>query len=256
MEDKPIIALTDEQFHELLAEVRGGARPDMAGATAASGLGAFKAGVPGLGCGDGEMGPMATGVYTMLAAGSPRLALAKAMGIQLAPYTINIRALFPDTSTSIVPDVFNDVKFTQDTLIDSILVRIENQSQTANQNIFQAQSDWYYNFQSSIEATLDVVGAPRYAVAPKFMPIASLADTFNGDSRWGGGWIISYQQQLKMSFNAKVTIPTAPIEVIVTFRAWIPVWDELVQMTNREALIRLRECGFEISEQYAARCCR
>jgi len=256
--EQPVITFTPEQFHELLKEVSGSDRP-ASGLAASAGLGASAAsrgGVPGLGCGDGGMGPLATGVYSMLAAGSPRLALAKAMGLQLAPYMVNVRATFPDTATSSVPDVGSDVKFTQDTLVDTMIYRIENQSATANWNVFQAQSDWYYNFQSSIEATLDVLGAPRYAVAPKFVPLANLADAFNGDSRWGGGWILSYQQQLKMSFNAKVTIPTAPIEVIVSFRCWIPVWDELVQMTNREAIVRLREAGFDISDQYAARCCR
>jgi hypothetical protein len=247
------ITMSKEQFHELLDEVRGSRRPQQDGAGV--GLGALPR-VPGLGCGDGEMGPLATGVYSMLAAGSPRLALAKAMGIPLAPYAINVRAVFPDTSTSGVPDVGSDVKITQDTLIDSIVYRITNQSTTANQNQFQAQSDYYYNWQSGIEATLDVTGAPRYAVTGKFTPLATLADAFNGDSRWGGGWILTYQEQLKMSFNAKVTIPTAPIEVCVTFRAWIPVWDELVQMTNREAFVRLRELGFDISDAYAARCCR
>ena len=255
--EQPVITFTPEQFHELLKEVRGSDRP-LSGLAASAGLGAspYKAGVPGLGCGDGGMGPLATGVYSMLAAGSPRLALAKAMGLQLAPYMINCRATFPDTSTTGVPDVGSDVKITQDTLIDSMLYRITNQSVTANLNQFQAQSDWYYNWQSGMEATLDVTGAPRYGVTAKFMPLATLADAFNGDSRWGGGWILSYQQQLKMAFNAKVTIPFAPIEVVVSFRSWIPVWDELVQMTNREAIIRLREAGFDISDQYAARCCR
>jgi hypothetical protein len=212
---------------------------------------------PGLGCGAESMGPLAAGVYSMLAAGSPRLALAKAMGIPLAPYMLNCRALFPDTSTPLVPDVGSDAKITQDTLIDSMLFRISNQSTTANQNQFQVQSDWYFNFQSGIEATLDVQGAPRYTITPKFMPLVNLADAFNGSSRPGGGWILTYQNQLKMSFQAKVTLPYAPMEVVVTFRAWIPVWDELVQMTNREAIYRLRnDCGIVLEDAYANRCCR
>ena len=242
------VTLSKEQFKELLDEIRGGDR-------AAAGLGSLSSEV-GLACGDGGMGQLATGVYTFLAAGSPRLALARAMGIQLAPWMVNVRATFPDTSTSSVPDVGADSKFTQDTIVQSMLFRITNLSQTANQNQFQAQSDWYYNFQSGLEATLDVMGAPRYAVAPKFMPIVNLADAFNGSAKVGAGWILSYQQQLKMSFNAKVTIPTAPIEVVVTFQTLVPVWDELVQMTNREAIVRLKECGFDISDSYATRCCR
>jgi hypothetical protein len=253
------VTMTDEQFEKLLAAASGGRGSDP------TGLGARVAGadlavgpkVLGLGCGDGGMGPLAAGVYQMLAAGSPRLALAKALGIPLAPYDINIRACFPDTSTSNIPNVGSDVKITQDTLIDCMVVRIFNESTTANQNLWQPQSDFYYTFQSGIEATLDVMGAPRYGVAPKFTPLANLADAFNGDSHVGAGWVLTYQQQLEMSFNAKVTIPVAPLEVVVTFRAWIPVWDELVQMTNREAIKRLREeCGICIENAYAQRCCR
>ena len=249
------VSMSPEQFAELLAAVRGGKLP-------AEGLGAAVAGgsgprVLGLGCGDGGMGPIAVGVYQMLAAGSPRLALAKAYGIQMAPYTVNVRGIFSDTTTAVVPDVGSDVRFTQDTLIDSVNFRIFNESDTANQNVFQAQSDWYYTFQSGIEATLDVLGAPRYTVTPKYTPLANFCDAFNGSAKRMGGWVLNYNQALQMSFNAKVTIPTAPIEVVVTFNAFIPVWDELVSMTNREALNRLRDdCGIEISENYTRRCCR
>jgi hypothetical protein len=249
---EPSINLSNEQFHELLDRVVDGRSAEK---QSAAGLGSL-AGLPGLGCGDGDMGALSASVYTMLANGSPRLALAKAMGLPLAPYMINVRATFPDTATSNIPEVGSDVKITQDTLIETMLFRISNQSTTANQNVFQVQSDWYYNFQSSIEATLDVTGAPRYGVTAKFMPLVNLCDAFNGSSKPGAGWILTYQQQLKMSFNAKVTLPYAPMEVVVTFRALVPVWDELVQMTNREAFVRLRELGFNISDAYAARCCR
>jgi len=255
-----VVSFSTEQFDQLLGvlQQRGGAAPEPTGlgADPAAGL----AGAPrvlGLGCGDGGMGSLAASVYTMLAMGSPRLALAKAKGIPLAPYMINVRATFPDTSTSIVPDVGSDVKITQDTFIDSMIVRTENQSVTANQNQFQAQSDFYYGIQSGIEVTLDVQGAPRYTVAPKFMPVSNLMDAINGGAHRGMGWILTYQQQLFMSFQAKVTIPTAPIEVICTFSGWVPVWDELVAMTNREAIKQLREdCGFQIDDSYAKRCCR
>ena len=258
--DTPVI-MSPEQFEQLLAAARGGATPEPA---PGAGLGAAVAGasgaparVLGLGCGDGGMGPMAAGVYQMLAAGSPRLALAKAYGIPLAPYIINIRATFPDTTTAVVPDVGSDVKITQDTLVTEVLVRTQNLSATANQNLFQVQSDYYFNWQSAIEATLDVMGAPRYAVAARFTPVATLADAFNGSGLWPNGWVLTYQQQLKATFQAKVTLPTAPYEVVLTFRAWVPVWDELVHMTNREALRRLvDDCGFVIDPSYERRTCR
>jgi hypothetical protein len=203
----------------------------------------------GLGC----PGDLSSEVYGYLAAGSPRLALAKALGVPLAPYLINVRATFSSTSETDVPEVGSDVKIVQDTECDAFLVRIVNQSQVANQSIFQPQSDWYYTFQSGIEATLDVQGAPRYAVAPRFTPLASLLDAFNGDSKWPRKWILTYQQQLLMSFHATVVLPFAPIEVVCTFRGWVPVGEAFVEMTNREALDKLADMGFTIPDALRAR---
>lgn len=233
------LAFTPEQFEKLLETVRKGSE-------AKSGLGApSSASKSGLGCpGD----TIDAGVYAMLAAGSPRLALAKAWGIPLAPYMINVRATFPDTDTIVVPDVGSDVKIVSEVLIDAMVVRIQNLGVTANQNVFQTQSDYYFNFQSGLEATLDVVGAPRYSVAPKYTPLSTIADVINGQSHWPGGWILTYQQQLEMSFKTTVTLPDAPMGVCCTFRAWTPVNDALSSdsMPNRTALKLLLDMGYSV----------
>jgi hypothetical protein len=205
----------------------------------------------GLGCCDENLGPLSAGIYAMLAAGSPRLALAKARGVPLAPYLINVRAIFPDTSTSVIPDVGSDVKIVQDTLIDAMVVRVQNESDTVNSNVFQTLSDFFYGFQSGIEAKLSVQGAPRYDVAPKYTPLSTLADVVNGGSHWPGGWVLTYQQQLFMDFNAKVLLPFAPMEVICTFRGWTPVTQSFVTMTTREALNSLQnDFNIQLDDAY------
>jgi hypothetical protein len=241
------IALTPEQFKELLAEVKASAAPK-----AAAGLAAPLA--LGLGCPpDNLYGPLATGVYSMLAAGSPRLALAKALGCKLAPYFINVRATFDNTDVTDIPSVGSDVKIVQDTLVDCLIVRTVNQSIVANSSTFQAESDWFFNFQSGLEATLDVQGAPRYAVAPRFTPLSTIADMVSGQSHWPGGWILTYQQQLFMAFHATVTLPYAPVEVICTYRSWVPEGEMFVDMTNREALDRLAVLGIVVPDAYRNR---
>ena len=227
------LAFTPEQFDKLLAALKG-SEP------APAGLGAPKS---GLGC---SGGPLDAGVYAMLAAGSPRLALAKAWGIPLAPYLINVRATFASTDTPDVLDVGSDVKIVQDTLIDAFVARIQNEGATANQSVFQPQSDYFFNFQSGIDVKLDVMGAPRYSVAPKFTPLSTIADMINGNSHWPGGWILTYQQQLFMQFHANVTLPDAPMEVICTFRGWVPTNDMFVDMKNRDAVAKLIEIGYDI----------
>ena len=231
---------TPEQFKELISEIRGSRDATGVGAPYRSGFAS----------GPGLEGPIGLGVQKMLEAGSPRLALAKCLGVPLAPYAINVRATFPDVDTPSVPNVGSDVKIVQDTLVDALVVRITNDG-GGQTNIFQPQSDYFFNFQSGIEATLDVKGAPRYAVADNFTPLSTLADVVNGNSRWPAGWILTYQQQLFMSFNARIApLPFAPLTVVCTFRTWTPVGEMFVQMTNREAFQRLSECGVSCSQQY------
>jgi hypothetical protein len=207
----------------------------------------------GLGCCD-DQGPLAAGVYSMLAAGSPRLALAKARGVPLAPYMINVRATFPDTTGEPIPDVGSDIKIVQDTLIDALVVRVQNESVTANQNQLQTLSDFFYGFTSGIEAKLTVQGAPRYDVAPKFVPLSNLADVVTGGSHWPGGWVLTYQQQLKMDFNAKILLPFAPIEVVCSFRAWSPVTNAFVTMSTQEAIDKLQsEFNIQLAQAYIDR---
>jgi hypothetical protein len=236
------VTLSPEQLKELLAEIRKGS---------GTGVGAL----PGVGLGCG-VGPNSASVQQYLDAGSPRLALAKAWGVPLAPYLINVRATFPDVDTLDVPNVGSDVKIVQDTLVDALVVRVTNDN--TPQNVFQPQSDFFFgSFQSGIEATLDVMGAPRYAVAPKFTPLSTLADTISGVSHWPHGWVLTYQQQLFMSFHSRIApLPFSPVTVICTYRGWVPVGEAFVQMTNREAFTRLAECGVVCNQAYVDRWCR
>lgn len=236
-----LVVMSEEQLQRLLASPR-------------VGVGAIPPGTrkSGFGC-PGSPSPGLASAVQLLEMGSVRLGLARCRGIPFAPYMVNVRARFPDTTTAVVPDVGSDVKITQDTLFDAMVVRVFNRSTTANQNIFQAQSDWYFNWQSGIEATLDVQGAPRYTVADRFTPLANLMDAFNGDSRWGAGWIVGggMQQQLFMSFNATVVLPFAPMEVVCSFRGWAPVNEGYGRMDVRTALDALKsEFGFEFSDSY------
>jgi hypothetical protein len=244
-----VISFTPEQFKELLSEIRSGRE-------AAKGLGApaepYRS---GFASGPGLEGPIGLGVQKMLEAGSPRLALAKAMGVPLNPYAINVRATFPDVDTPTVPNVGSDHKIVQDTIIDALVTRVTIDRTPTN--VFQPQSDYFFNFQSGLEATLDVKGAPRYAVAPNFTPLSTLADMVNGNAKWPAGWILTYQQQLFMSFNSRISpLPDAPVTVVCTYRAWTPVGEMFVQMTNREAFERLAQHGVQCTDAFMDFWCR
>jgi hypothetical protein len=217
----------------------------------------------GLGCPPGA--PGASGceasdpeVWRLLRAGSPRLALARCMGIQFQPTLYNVRATFSATSVTDIPDQGADDRFSQDTFIDEMTFTIENQSDTANQNQFQPESDYFYSYQSGINAKLQVLGAPQYSVAARFTPLPMLANVINSKGLWPYGWILTYTQQLSMDFHTDITLPYAPLEVIISFRGWIPKGDHFngINMTSKEALCQLEENGYCVSEAYKNYACR
>jgi hypothetical protein len=247
------ITISREELLQLLREARSGTTPSGLGAPA-SGLGSAMR-VQGIGCGDGGMGSMAAGVYEMLALGSPRLALARALGTRFAPYYMNFRATFANSTQTDVEEVGSDVKIVQDTLIDEVCFTILNKSDTANRNQFQAQSDYYFNKQSGIEITWDILGAPRPTITPKFTPLANIADGLLPFSRWPRGLILSYTQQMQMSFHASVVLPYTPIEVVITLQSWLPMSDKFVDMKNKDAIAGLSDCGFKLDDCFADRLC-
>jgi hypothetical protein len=196
----------------------------------------------GLGCG-GFDEPI-----TFLHHGYPRLALVRALGVPLAPWCINVRATFDTPEVGIVPSMGTDGKITQDTFMDGMVARLRfNRTQISP---FDAPSDYALNFVADIDATLEVKGTPRYTVTADFTPVSTLADVFNGNSKWPFGWVLTYQQQLMMQFSVNTALPAFPATIVCTFRGWQPVTDLLVNMTNRDAVVRLRQLGYTIPDSY------
>lgn len=196
----------------------------------------------GLGCG-GFDDPI-----TFLHHGYPRLALVRALGVPLAPWVINVPVTFDDPSVQVVPSQGTDGKITQDTFMESMVTRITIDRVPTNP--LNSPSDYAFNWTSGIEATLTVHGTPRYEVTTDFTPISTLSDVFNGNSKWPFGWVLTYQQQLKMQFRNRIQFPAAPVTVISSFRGWQPVTDLLVNMTNRDAVMRLKALGYTVPDSY------
>jgi hypothetical protein len=189
----------------------------------------------GLGWGPGSNLP---GVQDFLYMGFPRLALARAKCVPFAPYAIPLQATFDNPDVDSIPNVGSEIKISQDTYVDAMLFRVTRDK--VSSNIFQAERDFYYNYQSGIEATLDVLGAPRYTIAPVFTDMSLLGDVIANGGKWPCGFVLTYQQQLQMSFNARIQLADFPTTITVLFRAWLPNGEEFVQMSPREALDRLQ----------------
>ncbi len=205
----------------------------------------------GMGCGGGCGGSAINrSVEDFIALGSPRLALAKAMGILIAPYIMTVKATFDTTEATVIPSKSFSDKVAQDTLVESMIVRITTDRPAPN--VFQPQSDFFNQYQDGIEATLDVQGAPRYTVAPNFTPLSLLADVVN--SAWPKGWLLTYQQQIIMSFQSRFALPDFPTTVYVTFRAWTPTGEMFELMSTKEAIDRLKACNYTFPDCYTTSC--
>lgn len=215
-------------------------REKLRNAARAQGLGAAAAAVAaGFGC----CSP--SDVDRWIEKGYPRLALAVALGVPFAPYVLNVKGVFGSAAVTNIPNTGSDVKLSQDVIIDDMMTRIVIARPPAN--MFQTMSDFFFNFQSGIEATLDVMGTPRYAVAPRFTPLSTLTDIVRAHCKLG--WALTYRQQLEMAFNAPFALPEFPVNVCVTFQGKIPQSEEFVGMTNYTAVQLLRSrCGIDIPD--------
>jgi hypothetical protein len=203
-------------------------------------------GPTGLGMGNCMSGE----VEYWLRMGYPRLALARALGTVFQPYVFNVRATFDTSDVDVVADQGADAKITTDTVIDAMIVRVTDDN--VPENVFSPQSAYFTNYQSGIEATLEVLGAPRYSVAPNFTPLSTLAEMIN-PARWPCGWVLTYQQQVKMTFFARNPLAHFPTTVVCTFRGFTPTGERFAAMPNAQAIAELRAMGAQIPDYYKSR---
>jgi hypothetical protein len=187
-------------------------------------------------------------VYGWIRRGYPRIAYARAVGVPLAPWLFNVRHTFDTPDPQVSPVLGADSEITQDTIVDSMLVRVTIDRTPTSP--FDAPSDNAFNFTNALEATLDVTGTPKYAVAPEFTPLATLMDAFNGNSKWPFCWVLNYQEGVKMQIQNRVELPDFPVTVVCTFRAWQPVTDLLVNVSTREVVAMLAALGYTIPDRY------
>lgn len=173
-----------------------------------------------------------------LAQYSPQLALARAQGVQLAPQMLNIRGSFVDSTNTLNPSSFDgptntsgNIAISQPTIIDQIVYEIDAPNAFTG-NVFKSMSDYFYALQSGIQATMEVVGAPRYPVSPYFTPIRSLLSGLA--EGWPIGWVLGYTQSIMMQFQQTIPVPTFPTNITVSFRMWQPIGTDEFQMMDAQ----------------------
>jgi hypothetical protein len=189
-----------------------------------------------LSVGVGGLGASIEGIKEMLALGSPKLALARALGVPLAPFTMRVVGQFSTVSQSQSVSNGSDIKTIQDLIIDDITYQVDTQVTPTGD--FDNFNYAMFALQSNFEATLRVVGSPRYEVYPNYTPLAQI-------KRPAGGWIITNSQGLSMDFQANVALQNAPVKITFVFQCRTTHWNKLVDMTGGEALRALQKLGVD-----------
>jgi hypothetical protein len=182
---------------------------------------------------------------------SPQIALAKARSIPFAPYVLNITNTFNDSTTLVSqPQSFQggQQRLDQASVVDRVMFQIDAPQAFAGTEL-KSLSDFFYGEQSGIQATMEVQGAPRYAVAPFFTPLRTLCAMFN--EAWPFGWCLSETQTISMQFQQVIPVPFPPTTVTVSFRLWQPLGTEFVGMTAGQARAALAQMGFPTDNSMA-----
>lgn len=213
--------------------------------------------VGGAGCGcSGSTGPgdawWLTAPIQMVAQWNPILALARARRVPFAPWVLPLSATFTD-STEVIPSVALDNgqgRVDQITIVDTVRYTIDRPTAFEG-SIFKAQSDYFFAMQSGIQVTLNVDGAPRYGVVPTFTPIKDALEMVG--ERWMKGWILTYNQSIRMAFQQTIPLPFFPTTITCSFRMWQGVGAEwLVNMTTTAAWDELARLYADDAEMMAA----
>ena len=196
----------------------------------------------GLGAGRRRLGEVP---IQEMAQWSPQIALAIARGVQLAPYHLNVRASFTDSTNTTNPASFEGggQPIVNPSICDQIVYSVTAPNAFAG-SVWKPVYDFFYQRQSGIQATLDVVGQPRYTVAgPGFTPIDTLLSSLA--EGWPCGWVFGYTQNVSMQFQQTIPVPSTPVNIIVTFRLWQPIGtDDFQMMSAQNARDQLAAMGY------------
>jgi len=176
-------------------------------------------------------------VAELLSLGSCTLALARARGV-LRPWALTTTATFQDdlSAGAELPALnpSNDDKIAQDSYVAGISYKLLNMG-SPGQPSAQPQYDFFFNFQSGIELTMMLKGAPGGNPIPAFTPISALPSIMNR------GWVMRRTEWPQCSFVATIDLPYIT-KVQVVFGLWAPVsQDGELYRNPRQAAAALKE---------------
>jgi hypothetical protein len=181
---------------------------------------------------------------------SPQLALAVAEGCQLAPMVLACKVTFSDTTTqqlNVVLENGQGATLSQASLITGITYEIDQPAANSG-NFLKGANDYYFNEQSGITATLDVVGTPRFTVCQFAEPLRIVRDMAN--TRVQSGWVLNGTQSIRMNFFPPTGTPsliTPPTTITFAFLMLQPAGtDRYIYLSSKDAIAQLIALGVDL----------
>lgn len=168
---------------------------------------------------------------------SPRLALARALNIDMVPYPFTISCNFSAAGTATLTDQGPNRTISRDVLLYGIDVDIQVPSAyTADE--LKPVSDFFFDYTSGIQAALNMYGKDRRRMS--YAPLRALNKYCSPDEPW----VISEEQIPSIDFTTTTPLPFAGTTVTVTFVGKTPAVDTTYRMNPTDAYDCLAKLGY------------
>ena len=177
------------------------------------------------------------GSVEYLIAKSPRLALARALGIDFIPYVFTISANFSVAGQSTLTEQGPNRTISRDVLLYGIDVDIQTPTAyTADE--LKPLSDFFFDYTSGIQVAVNIYGAERRRMA--YAPLRAVNKYCSPDEPW----VISEEQIPTCDFTTTTALPFAGTTVILTFLGKTPAVDTTFRMSSSDAYACLADLGY------------
>src|ERR1700722_129600 len=168
---------------------------------------------------------------------SPRLALARAVGVDMVPFEFVISTNFAAAGQATNTDQGPNKPISRDVLLYNIDIDIQSPNAFVGDE-FKSQYDYFFAFTSGIQGSLNIYGAQK-----RNMPYAPLR-AFNGYCSPDEPWVVTEEQIPSIDFTTTTALPTAGVVVTVTFIGKTPAIDTTFRMSPVDAINCLAHLGY------------
>jgi hypothetical protein len=169
---------------------------------------------------------------------SPRLALARALNIDMVPYPFTITCNFSAAGNNqTLTDQGPNRTISRDVLLYGIDVDIQVPTAFTGDEL-KPVSDFFFDYTSGIQAAINIYGKDRRRMA--YAPLRAINKYCSPDEPW----VVSEEQIPSMDFTTTTALPFAGTTITVTFIGKTPAVDTVYRMSPSDAYDGLAKLGY------------